>query len=119
MSNHPLNLAVRFALEIALLIIFTMWGWNKFSGIQKYVLAIGLPLLVATLWGVFRVDGDPGKAVVAVPGWVRLLFEVILFVCTSYMLLSLKMNKWANIFIIISVIHYLVSYDRIKWLLTQ
>lgn len=38
MSNHPFNLAVRFALEIALLIIFTMWGWNKFSGIQKYLL---------------------------------------------------------------------------------
>ena len=38
MNNHPINLAVRFALEIVLLIIFAYWGWSKFNGFNKYLL---------------------------------------------------------------------------------
>jgi hypothetical protein len=117
MNNHPFNLIVRFLLEIALLIIFTYWGLNKFSGLSKYIVGIGLPIIIATLWAIFRVEGDPGKAIIAIPGWLRLLYEVILFVSAAYLLFQLQMNTLAYVFIVISVIHYLASYERIIWLL--
>ena len=116
MNNHPINLAVRFALEIVLLIIFSCWGWSKFNGFNKSLLGIGLPLLVAVIWAVFRVKGDPGKAIVAIPGWLRLLFEIIVFVSGAYLLFQLQMNKWAYLFIIVSLLHYIISYDRTVWL---
>lgn len=117
MNNHPLNLVVRFLLEIALLTIFAYWGWNKFSDISRYVAGIGLPIIIATVWGIFRVEGDPGKAMVAIPGWLRLLYEVVLFVSAAYLLFRLQLNTWAYVFIIVSIAHYLISYDRIIWLL--
>jgi hypothetical protein len=84
---------------------------------MKYFIAIGLPLIAATVWAVFKVDGDPGKAIVAIPGWLRLCYEFLLFASASYMLFSLKMDKWAYIFIAVSALHYLISFDRIIWLL--
>ncbi|HEV7332307.1 MAG TPA: YrdB family protein [Flavisolibacter sp.] len=117
MNSHPINLALRFLLEVAILVVFAWWGWNKFSGLARYSIAIGLPLLAAAVWGIFRVDGDPGKAIVAISGWLRLLYELLLFASASYMLITFKMEKWAYIFMAISVLHYLISYDRILWLL--
>ena len=117
MNNHPLNLLVRFLLEIALPVIFAYYGWNRSGGISKYLLGIGLPIIIATLWGVFRVEGDPGEAIVAIPGWLRLLYESILFISAAYLLIQLRMNIWAYVFIIVSALHYLISYDRIIWLL--
>ncbi len=117
MNNNPLNLAIRFLLEIALVIIFAIWGWNKFNGISKFVFAVGLPLIAAVMWAVFKVDGEPGKAIVPIPGWLRLFYEILLFVFTSYFLFQMQYPKLAYAFIAVSAIHYLVSYDRIIWLL--
>jgi hypothetical protein len=69
MSQNALNLAVRFLLELAALYAFGRWGWNQRADFMRYVLMIGLPLIAATLWGVFRVPGDAsanGNAPVAV-----------------------------------------------------
>jgi hypothetical protein len=116
-SNHPVNLMVRFLLELALLTIFFMWGWHQFTGAIRYCVAVGLPLLVAGLWGIFRVDGDPGKAPVRIPGWLRLLYEILLFTTAGYFLFCLKLNKWAIVFCVVSLIHYQVSWQRVRWLL--
>lgn len=119
MSQHPLNLVVRFILELVLLAIFSFWGFHRFEGFTKYIIGIGLPILAATLWGVFRVEGDPGKATVVIPGWLRLLYEAILFITAAYFLFQLGWTRQAYVFIIISTLHYLVSYDRIVWLLQR
>ena len=68
LSNHPLNLALAFALELVMLGALIYWGWTQHDGILRIVLAVGLPLIAATVWGVFRVDNDPNKAVVIIPG---------------------------------------------------
>ncbi|WP_170234225.1 YrdB family protein [Segetibacter aerophilus] len=104
-------------LEIALLVIFSCWGFTRFQGFFKYLIGIGAPLIAAIVWAVFKVDGDPGKAIVSIPGWLRLLYELTLFVTAAYFLFSLNMNRTGYIFITISSLHYLASYDRVLWLL--
>lgn len=119
MHDHPLNLALRFLLELVLLFVFAYWGWNKFEGTTKYLVAIGLPLLAATIWGVFRVEGDPRKAVVAIPGWLRFSYEMILFTAAALFLFQLQQYRWGSIFVAVSALHYLFSYQRIIWLFQQ
>ena len=49
-----LNLAVRFLLELCLLAAVGYWGFKtQSSWLWKLVLGLGLPLLIAILWGTF------------------------------------------------------------------
>lgn len=117
MSNNPFNLAIRFMLELALLAIYVFWPLHHFNGATRILLCIGLPLAGASLWAIFKVPGDPGSAVVATPGWLRLLLEATLFAVACFMLFSLGQDRWARIFLLITIVHYTVSYDRIRRLL--
>lgn len=75
MANNPVNLALRFVLEMAALAALGYWGWTQHSGIARWAWTLGLVIGAAALWGTFRVPDDPGSAPVAVPGIVRLLLE--------------------------------------------
>ena len=49
-----LNLLVRFLLELAMLAAVGYWGLKTGSGwIMKVVLGIGMPILIAVVWGLF------------------------------------------------------------------
>lgn len=121
-SKHPLNLAFRFILELAAIISFGIWGYNRGDGGLKIVLAICLPLGFALLWGVFAVRGDPsrsGKTVVQTPGVIRLVMELALFGTAAWMLLDLDYSRIALVFGITVALHYLLTFDRMAWLLKQ
>ena len=119
MSSHPINLGLRFLMEIAALIILGMWGWHTGQGGLQYVLAIGLPIAAAAIWGIFRVPNDPGPAIVATPGWFRLLYELALFGFTTWALFDLGRTTAGWVFGAVFVLHYLTSYDRIQWMVNQ
>lgn len=122
MSNHPINLAVRFLLEIAMLIAAGIWGWNQYDSWLRYLLAVGAPLLLAAVWGVFNVPGDPsrsGKAPVVVPGIVRLILELSMFGFGIWATFDLGYTTFAIVFGTATILHYVISYDRILWLLRK
>ena len=122
MSKNPVNLAIRFALEVVAIVTFGVWGYRTSEGLPGLILAILLPLVFAGLWGVFAVPNDPsrsGKTVVQTPGVVRLLLELGLFGAAAWMLLDLDYSTIALIFGSAVVIHYFISFDRISWLLKQ
>jgi hypothetical protein len=122
MGQHPLNLALRFILEMFALVSIGYWGWTGATGALRYLLAIGAPLVAAVLWGAFRVPGDAsasGEARVPVPGWVRLLLELALFACATWGLYASGATQAALIFGAVVVVHYVISYDRVAWLLRQ
>lgn len=49
-----INLLVRFLLELCLLAAVGYWGFKTHSGREmKIVFGIGLPILIAVLWGLF------------------------------------------------------------------
>ena len=113
MYNHRLNLAVRFLLELAALFSLGYWGWAANEGFSRWLLMLGVPLVAAVFWGVFRVDNDPGPAPVVVPGLLRLLLEFLFFsgaVALLYLAGRPQPAVWLGVII---ALHYLVSYDRV------
>ena len=122
MGSNPLNLALRFILEIAGLVALGWWGWNQADGILRFVLALGIPVLAAVLWGTFAVPDDPsrsGGARVPVPGIVRLLLELAFFGSATLPLFAMGVTTLGWIYGIAVLIHYVVSYDRVMWLVRQ
>ena len=58
MANNPINLGLRFFLELYGLFALGYWGWVQHTGSPRILLAFGLPLLAAVFWGTFRVPND-------------------------------------------------------------
>lgn len=120
MGSHPLNLALRFLLEIAALVAIGYWGFDQHGGIWRFVIAIGGPVLAAVLWGTFAVPGDPsrsGSAPVPVPGVLRLALELSLFAFAAWALQDAGSTLLAGLLAGITIVHYALSYDRVAWLL--
>jgi hypothetical protein len=121
-SSHPLNLAVRFLLELCALFVLGLWGWRLRDDSWRMVSAVAVPLVAAALWGTFAVPGDPsrsGSAPVPVPGAVRLVLELGFFASATLALYHLRFTKLAAIFACAVALHYALSYDRIRWLLSR
>ena len=125
MGSHPLNLAIRFLLELTALVALGIWGWqqghNGYAWLG-YVLAMGLPIMAAAIWGIFNVPDDPsrsGKAPVIVAGTLRLLIELTFFSFACWALYDLGYTTFCMVLGGVVVVHYLVSYDRIFWLMKQ
>ncbi|HLV44602.1 MAG TPA: YrdB family protein, partial [Aggregatilineales bacterium] len=115
-------LGLRFLLELVALFAVGYWGWTQHQGVMRFVLAIGLPALLAAAWGIFRVPGDAsasGEAIVAVPGIVRLLLELVFFGLAVWAFYASSRPTWALVLGIVMLVHYALSYDRILWLLRQ
>ncbi len=122
MGANPINLAIRFVLELTALYAFGRWGWTQHEGALRFILAIGLPILAMTLWGTFAVPDDPsrsGKAPVPVAGIIRLALELAFFASATWAFFASDRSSWGTIFGIVVFAHYLISYDRIAWLLKQ
>ena len=120
MGSHPINLMIRFLLELAALGSVGLWGWKSFDGTMQYVLGLGLPILMTIVWGTFAVPDDPsrsGKAPIPVSGLIRLAIEFLFFALAVWALYELEYTRLSYTLAGIVLIHYLVSYDRVKWLL--
>ena len=122
MGSHPLNLAVRFLLELTALFSMGIWGWRYGEGWVRLVLAALIPILAGVLWGTFAVPDDPsrsGTAPIAVPGLVRLTIEAAVFGLGVWAMNNAGFTRSSWVFGIIVVFHYAVSYDRIMWLIRR
>jgi hypothetical protein len=122
MGSNPINLAVRFILEMAGLAALGWWGWNQGEGILRFILALGIPFLAAVLWGTFAVPDDQsrsGKAKVPIPGIVRLMLELAFFVTATWSLFATGLTALGWIYGIAVLIHNIISYDRVMWLVRQ
>lgn len=119
MHMHPLNAALRFFLELAALAALGYWGWTQHEGLARWLWALGLPLVAAVAWAVLRIPGDPGTPVVAVPGVVRLLLEILFFGGAVWLLAQAGRPTWAMVLGVLLVGHYLLAYRRVVWMLQQ
>ncbi len=122
MGSHPINLTIRFLIEVSTLLAVGVWGWRQSEGWFRFVLALGIPIIFAAMWGTFAVPNDPsrsGEAPVPVSGKVRLILELVFFAIGTWTLYQMGNPPLSLIFGTIVVVHYLVSYDRVNWLIQQ
>ena len=119
---HPINLGLRFILEMTMLFAIAFWGWTQYEGWLKYLLTLGLPVLSATVWGIFAVPNDPsrsGKTVVVTPGWIRLVLEIIFFILGFWALNDIGYRLIAFTYLLFVILHYSFSISRLRWIIKQ
>ena len=121
MSSNPLNLAIRFLLELAALMAFGIWGWRYgHETWLRLILTIGLPIIAGSIWGIFNVPNDAsrsGAVPIIVPGIIRLAIELAIFTLATWALYYIDYTGPSLLFGVVVATHYLGSYDRIIWLL--
>jgi hypothetical protein len=118
----PAHLAIRFALELALLAAYAYWGWLLGDGgVTGVLLAVVLPLLAAALWGIFKTPGDTGKATptISVPGVVRLALEFALIGVAAYGVWTSGSRALAETMLTAFALHYAVTWPRVAWLVRR
>jgi hypothetical protein len=121
-GTHPVNLAVRFVLEIAAFAAYVVWGHLTVDGPWGWLLGTGVGVIAGALWGTFAVPDDPsrsGRAPVPVPGWARLALEGAFFGGAVWGLATVGLPTWAIALGAAAVAHYALSWDRIGWLVAQ
>ena len=122
MGSHPINLTIRFLLELSALVSTGLWGWKQSDGWLQFVLSIGIPIILAAIWGTFAVPNDPsrsGSAPIVTPGIIRFAIEIGVFAFAAWSLYDIDLNKLSLALGIIVILHYIVSYDRIIWLMSH
>lgn len=96
-----LNLAVKFLLELAALAAFGLWGASIASGVFAVLLAIGLPVVVAILWGRFAAP----RARRRLPLGLRAPFELAVFALAALALWDAASAAWGAAFAVIAVVN--------------
>jgi len=122
MGSNPINLGVRFILELIALGAMGMWGWKLSDNWMRFILAIAIPLIAMFIWGTFAIPDDPsrsGEAPIPVSGLIRLLIECSFFGFAVWIFHDLGMSRWSIWMGIITIAHYAFSYDRVIWMLNK
>jgi len=95
-----LNLAVRFLLELCMLAAVAFWGFKtQSSWIMKILFGIGLPVLIAVLWGIFLAP----RATRPLSGVAFLSLELVLFATGAVALFASNKSTlgWAYTIVLI------------------
>lgn len=102
---QALNLGVRFLLELCILGSVGYWGFaTHFSWLAKAGWGIGIPLLIAVLWGSFAAP----KAVLPLSGLPLLAFELIIFGAAPVALVAAGQPTLAAAFVAIYAVNKLL-----------
>jgi hypothetical protein len=101
------NLGIRFALEICALLIYGYWGYKAGSNSSmKIVIAVGVVLAVAVLWGTF---GSPNAPIRLSP-MNHLLFEGVVFGLPILLLVVVHNHSLAIVYGIVVVLNRIFMY---------
>jgi hypothetical protein len=76
-SESSAVLGLHFLLEIASLSALAYWGWTNHEGYERWLWTIVPPLVAVALWAIFRAPADPQVPIVAIPGAIRLVLELL------------------------------------------
>lgn len=100
-----LNLALRFLLEICVIIAFGYWGIQNGKGMFfKLLLGIGAPVLFVVIWSLF---GSP-KATFPLNGALHFMLEFVIFSLAVIALYAAGRTQLATIFAILIIINQIL-----------
>lgn len=121
-TMETISYFLRFVLEVFSIFIFGYFGYSQFNNPWHVIAAIMLPAIAMGMWGVFNVPNDPSRGnhvVVKVPGWVRFMIEMFVFLGAGYCLFELGETTLSASFFILVFFQYITTYKRVIWLLKQ
>lgn len=116
------NLALRFLLELAALAGFAVWTWSVTTDSIRIVAAVIVVILLGAVWATFAVPGDPsrsGNAPVPVPGTLRLVLELAILYGGAFAFHLAGASLTGIAIAILITLHYVLSLERVSWLLQQ
>lgn len=110
-----------FLLEVVALTSYGLWAWRTVSGPLRLPVTVGLPVGVATVWGVFATAGAQasGRTVVETPGPVRLLLELAVLGGAVPALYGAGARRPALVVAVMFLVLLAVTRDRLEWLATH
>jgi Protein of unknown function (DUF2568) len=108
---RPLNLALKFLLELAALAAFGLWGASVAGGATAVLLAIGLPVAVAALWGTFAAP----RARRRLPLRMRAPFELGVFALAALALWAAVSATLALAFAAVAAVNALLLTGFGQW----
>jgi hypothetical protein len=105
-----LNLALKFLLELAALAAIGLWGASVADGLAAVLLAVGLPVITAVLWGAFAAP----RARRRLPLRLRAPFELGVFALAALALWGAASAAWGAAFALIVVANavLLTAFDQ-------
>ncbi len=107
-----LNLALAFALELAMLAAFAYFGFRATDhALMRWVLALALPLLVAALWGAILAP----KAANRLPMVPGVLLSLGLFLLAASALYGSAQPGLAVIMAVAAVLHAALALLWHQW----
>lgn len=115
----PANGALRFVLELVALWGIVRGGAALVAGPAGWALGVVAGATVATVWGRFRVDADPGPAPVVVPGGVRLALELTTWLLGGLGLAVAHGGRVVVAYAVALVVHHVGAVPRLRWLLAR
>ncbi len=90
-----LNIGLRFLIELIGLIIYGYWGFRVGNtSIQKGLLCILIPLVIACIWGLF---GSP-KANISLSAPTHFILEMFIFLLPVVLLMNVNKIGLAYVF---------------------
>jgi hypothetical protein len=107
------NMVLRFVLELAGLVAAGYWGFAIFVNWgPRIAFGLGMPILMAAAWGVFRIPNDGGAPVVQVAPIVRFAIEAVFFALAAGLLWAAGRGGVAVVLLAVIVVNYAIDYRR-------
>lgn len=101
-------IAIFFLLELATLGAWMYWGLHLDKNLfSKIVLGIGIPLLIAMIWGMFIAP----KASIPVLVPLRIFLQVIIFGSAVAALYLADQGRLALIFAVVALVEMILMYS--------
>jgi hypothetical protein len=100
------NDVFRFSLEMAMLVALSYSGFALGAGVWSFVLGVGLPLLVATIWGLALAPKSERR----VSDPARLAFELLLFGAAAAALVAAGRALLGIVFGLLVLVHLALRF---------
>lgn len=97
------NLALSFLLELVLLVAVAVWGYSVGPNpLIRLLLAIGLPLGIGIVWGIFIAP----RSVIKLPRPVNFVLRLAFFGLGVLALAAVGYTGWAWVFALVVIVNY-------------
>jgi hypothetical protein len=106
-----LNLLVKFLLELGALAAVGLWGASIADGAAAVVLAIGLPVVTAVLWGAFAAPRARHRLRLL----LRAPFELAVFALAALALWGAWSAAWGAAFAAVAAVNALLLTAFHQW----